>query len=174
MPIPPLFLDQEPSKPGTVGGSTTTVTLPTTQDTAEKNIGIIVSILSFVFGTQNLAASLNESQLYSVVPDTAYLAIQQGVVMPFRGSVVGLSFKSNAAISTGSATFRVYREATYTDAALEWTSGSDGYVSFPQAVYGFSAGDELDVRVTTSSAYTPTTNDVTIQLFVVLDTSTSA
>jgi hypothetical protein len=129
--------------------------------------------MAVIFGIDNLAASASATQLYVSIPGSAAVASQQGYVFPFRGSIIGLSFRANASVSAGSATFTVYKEAVaMPNTKIDWSSGSDSYVSFPEGTYGFVAGEELDVRVSTTSAYSPTTTDIMVCLFVLLDTST--
>lgn len=74
------------------------------------------------------------------------------LTLPFRGSVIGLTFNASTACS---GTYSVYLGGVATDVELIESAATADYQSWPKGTYGFAAGTTLDVRassVTTSAA----------------------
>jgi hypothetical protein len=86
--------------------------------------------------------------------------------MPYRGSVAGLIFRSNASTTAGTATFTVFIDGESQTATVNWTTGlSRGKQMWNQGTYPFEPDEEIDVRVTTSSTFAPATADIAVTLF---------
>ena len=91
------------------------------------------------------------------------------VLMDRAGSVVGLSVACTEARTAGTATFTVFHNGASTGFSLTLDATNPRYNSTVQA-YGldtFAANGRLDVRVTTTASWTPTSTDceavITIQ-----------
>jgi hypothetical protein len=127
-------------------------------------------VLDLQFGYQNLAASLAASQAYRTIPGVTTTSVQQGVQMLYRGSVVAIALRANAAKTAGSAVFAVYLAAQPSGAQLSWTTGQSlMYTTFTPGTYPFTGGEELDVRVTTDVSFLPTTVDLEVIVYVTFD-----
>mgnify|MGYP001256705737 CR=1 FL=1 len=89
------------------------------------------------------------------------------VQMPFRGSIVGLSYRANAAKTAGTANFTAYVETEpQTNTVLDWTNGLvRDYLTFSEGIYPFNAGEDVSVLVTTNSSFSPTTIEVAATLY---------
>jgi hypothetical protein len=76
--------------------------------------------------------------------------------MPFAGNIVGISVAGSAATTTSTATFTVYKNGVATamvvviDAAGQTTRNTA-----TNAGIAFAAGDDLDVRVSTTGTFAP-------------------
>lgn len=100
------------------------------------------------------------------------------VTMPTSGSVVGLSVKSTANLTAGTAAFAPHIASTefaqsgFPNPTLNSTSGTSNasYAAVRPGVCTFTAGQTLGVSYTTSTDAAPTdTNDYTCVLFIQLD-----
>lgn len=144
-----------------------------TQSAVSQVAGTPQGIIPLQFGLHNMAASLSNFQLWRVMPGSVADTHQTPVLMPFQGSVVGLSVMAHATKTAGTATFKVYKNGV-----LLSVGGEIAQYSLPNAQYGFqlwpggslwfAAGDRLDVRVSTSSDLAPApTLDVEVMLLVI-------
>lgn len=90
--------------------------------------------------------------------------------MPYAGSILGISYYSNAAFTAfGYLTFEAYAQSAATGATLAQTSTTEaqsGSTTFSAGTYEFSAGDTIEARVVTNSTIQPQTNDVAITIWV--------
>lgn len=146
----------------------------TTNETQRKTLEILPDMVAYEFGIVNVAASLNDSQLYRMIAGSTPQANQIPVVPPARGSVVGLGFRATENKTAGTASFSVFIGNAETTALVQWSTGTNkNQILFAQGTYGFSAGAELSVRMTTNGAFTPTTADVEVILYVLLDRNTT-
>jgi hypothetical protein len=98
-------------------------------------------------------------QLFRVVSDE--LLAQLPVVMDRAGSVVGLSVACTEARTAGTATFTVFHNGTTTGFGATLDASNPQFNSATQAAAldTFAANGRLDVRVTTSSDWNPTSAD---------------
>lgn len=158
----PLIISRTATAP-TSGSSPSTVT------TSKLPKGILPIEFSYV----NMGASLTNSQLYRVLGGSGGAqATQIGYVAPFKGSVVGMSLVSNAAVTAGTATMKVFKTGVVmTGCELVWTSGTSDTVTFPLSTYTFAENQLLDIRATTTGSYAPTTNDLEVFLYIAQDAS---
>lgn len=151
--LPPAPVERDPG-----GASSTSTVAATVTNTS--------GILPLVWTYTNLAAS------QTALIGTWEVVGQVGVQMLFSGSIVGIAYRSNAAKTAGTATFWPYIDATVQTNGLSWTDNlTMDYLTFPEGQVPFAAGEELDVRVTTSSSYAPATSEVGVLLYVTFSPS---
>jgi hypothetical protein len=102
---------------------------------------------------------VTNAQLFRVVSDELLAPLP--VVMDRAGSVVGLSVACTEARTGGTATFTVFHNGATTGFSVTLDATNTRYNSATQAsgLDTFVANGRLDVRVTTSSSWTPTSND---------------
>jgi hypothetical protein len=110
------------------------------------------------------------------VPNAAGTAVAAGgtgneYVMPFAGSIIGISAKSNAAFTTGTVTLRpTINGAANTGITIPLSSANQSnYASKPADTVRFAAGAAIGVDWTKTGTVAPTTNDLVITLFVLLE-----
>lgn len=133
---------------------------------------LVSGVVPFVFGYQNLAASLTAAKLYRAIPGAAATFAQQGIPMPNPGSIVAILLRADEAISAGTAIFVPYVEETArVDAELVWATSNRDTASFLPGLATFNADEELDVRVTTPAGFTPVTTDVEVIVLVTFEAS---
>ncbi len=91
-------------------------------------------------------------------------------IAPRAGSLVGLAVKSNEARRGGILTVEVYRNGAPTGLKATLDQGSPAFAAgeVPPGATPFAGGDEIDVRVTTDAAWSPTTASVRASLEVAL------
>lgn len=116
------------------------------------------------FIEENLAASQTDLQLQRYIVGTAPL------IMPFAGNVLGIGVTSSEARTAGTATFSPFKNGTILPmvATLDATATIRTYATTYSGDMHFVVGDYLDIRVTTTAAWAPTTADVEAYLFVEL------
>jgi hypothetical protein len=132
-------------------------------------------VVAIPFSFINLAASAtNECQLWDV-------AVAQGtpyIDMPWRGTVIGLSYRISGARTGGTFTVRARNGA---GTSIYLSSGALGTGaaltgSFTQAINlaagQFTSSTALGVDVVTNAAFAPTTLDFSGVLYVALDVQT--
>lgn len=114
------------------------------------------------FQRANLAAALTNSQLDRVT------GVPVSETMAFPGSVVGITVASGDARTAGSATFTVFKNGSSVglSAALDATNTQYAYATQATGLDTFVAGDRLDIRVTTTADWAPTTADVNASVIV--------
>lgn len=130
-------------------------------------------IIPLQFGRHNLAGSLTDSKLWRLFPGLVADTHQLPVLMPFQGSVVGVSVMSSAQKTNGQVILKVFKNDALLQAGGEtaqytWPHTQYGYQLWPGGTLWFSAGDRLDIRVSTSSALTPNNSmDIEVMLLVI-------
>lgn len=95
------------------------------------------------------------------------LTRSDGTVLALRhGFLTGLAVKSNEARTAGTLTVEVYigGVASGLSAILNATDTTFAVETSPEGLIPISAGDELDIRVTTSGTWAPTTADIVATL----------
>jgi len=96
-------------------------------------------------------------------------------VMPYSGSIIGISIRANASLTAGTITAQAHSnstEVTDTGAPAPACSSSAqvSYATVRPGAVTFSAGDKLGISVTTTTTLDPTNSvDVDALLFVQLD-----
>lgn len=86
------------------------------------------------------------------------------------GSVVGMAYRWNAAVTNGSFTIRVQKNGATVWTAFSGATAQGDQISQPPDLDTFTIGDTLTVDVITTAGFLPTgTNDLIVELFVLLD-----
>jgi hypothetical protein len=146
-------------------GGITPYLVPTTESTVIRDR--VRSVIDSCFSQSNLPVSQSASKLYRIVGGGTIVASQIPLVVAYRGSVLALTLSASDNKTAGTAIFTVYVNNAATGASLTWSnSTSSGFASFPAGLYPLSAGDKVDVRVTTNGTYAPTTAEVEILLYL--------
>ncbi len=123
-----------------------------------------------IWSALNLTTSLTDSQL-TLVPLSATVnsvANNSRMTMPMAGIVRGLMVAGSNVWTDGSATFQVFINGS------DSNGNGDAVIDGSHTQYAvtnggndaFSAGDVLDIRVTTSSNFAPTTAEYIVQIVV--------
>ena len=129
--------------------------------------------IPITFGVVDLAGTVTASQLRMVTAGAVTQSDVVGLVIPFRGSLAAISLRSNTNKTTGTAVFTPYVDGVVSSLALTWVDGtSKAYKAIPQSSAIFNAGAEVDIRVTTVG-FAPTTADIQVTVFVVLNPQTA-
>ena len=127
-----------------------------------------------------VALSFNVSNVDTAATNTD-LTVADGVgtlaLMPYAGSIVGLSIKANANVTAGTIAFNVHKESTeYAQASsllttLTTASGSSniGYTTVRPGVLTFAAGEGIGVSVSSATNLAATTVDYSAILWVQLN-----
>lgn len=118
----------------------------------------------------NVTASLTDTVL-SIMSGSSGADARNEFVMPYSGSVVAVTVASNAARTGGTLTVepRINGTKTTLDGVLDGTNTQYNYATSSKDTTGntFSAGDRIDVVVTTSSAdWAPNTADIVATVVV--------
>lgn len=160
---------------GGVGATPTTLALGTANQILTVNSSgtaythrLIRSTLSPNWGIVNLAASVTNLQLVIPVAGGAQVATGSRVQMPNGGIITGIIVSGNAACTAGSATFTIFNNGSATAATgvINPTAGTNQFIATSGGTAVFVAGNILDVRVTTTSTWLPTTAEWTAFIVV--------
>lgn len=92
-----------------------------------------------------------------------------GIVMPWAGSVVGISVKLSGACTGGTLTAVVDRNATTDTISVSLESTTNTTTNYAVAaadVYPFAAGEYLGVELLTTGTFAPTTADLVVDFIV--------
>ena len=128
--------------------------------TPPTNIERVNGMTQYQFSFLNLTTSVQATRNIGGTLATI------GVRMPYPGSVIGLSFESNAAKTAGTVVFTPYIAGVAQVGTLGWNASNSGAVqTFTPGLMVFNSGDSLDVRATTTS-FAPTTADVDVLVYV--------
>lgn len=128
-------------------------------------------LIPIQFMQDDVAASQTDVQLTIVQEDDA--ASNQsinGVIMPFAGQIVGVTWKLSAAGTTG--TFTIGPTVGGTEkTALTQTVGTaaSGRGTVPRGTVTFNAGDEIGAEITTGGTWDGTTSDLAVWVWVLLE-----
>lgn len=114
-----------------------------------------------------VAASQTDVQL--VVPGETTTPLIDGYPMIFPGDVVGVSYKLNAAGTTGAFTIGATINGTENTTTTQ-TVGitTTGYVRVPRGTIPFVAGDYIGAEITTAAGWDGTTSDLAVIVWVIL------
>ena len=127
-----------------------------------------VRTMAFNFFDPDVAAS-QSAAVWGLDPGTSVGGADfVGVVMPWAGSVIGIAAYSNDACTSGSLTAdaTINGTATGLQAVINTTDTQTKYTSQANDADAFTAGQRIGVKVTTTSAWLPTTADVIVTVFV--------
>ena len=133
-----------------------------------RAVGGIVTTLCFI----DLAVTQNVEGEYQPVAGSATGQDLHEYVMPFAGSIVGISVSASEARATGTATYTVVKNTLTTEFAVQLNVTDDTYVHDTQPIGSdtFVAGDRIACWLT-SVSFTPAVN-VQITIFVEFNTTT--
>ena len=127
-------------------------------------------LVSYQFMQDDVAASQTNVQLGIVQEDDA--ASNQsiaGVVVPFAGEIIGMSWLLSAAGAAG--VFTIGPTVGGTEkSALTDTVGTDasGYVTVPRGSVPFAAGSEIGAEITTDGSWDGTSSDLAVWVHCLL------
>lgn len=131
--------------PTTSGGSTGSYTAPTTVITG-ASVSEQVAISSEAIFTDGLLAfpfySLTNASGQMLRPGAAAAL---SIPVPFRGSIVGLSFVASTACS---GTYTVHVNTVAQTPKIVVSAGTAATATFPESDFTFAEGSVLDVRAT--------------------------
>ena len=117
----------------------------------------------FGFSRQNVAASLSAVALniQGSSDNTEY-------VMPYAGSIIGISIAANAARSAGTLTVDATIDGSVTglQAILNASNTQYHYGTQAKDSDAFTAGQRVGVKITTDASWAPTTADIVVTIFV--------
>lgn len=120
------------------------------------------------YGDQNVSASQTTAE-WGNTPSVDVGGDIKRVVMPVSGDIVGISLWSNAASTSGTLTAwpTINGTAATLSSGLNTHTGSTttSYTVEAVGVDHFQVGQAIGVKVTTSSAWAPTTADVGVTVF---------
>jgi hypothetical protein len=125
-------------------------------------------LIALQFMQDDVAASQTDVQLTIVQEDDA--AANQsinGIIMPFAGEIVAVSWKLSAAGTAGA--FTVGPTVGGTEkTALRDTIGTDasGTLTCVRGTVPFAAGDEIGAEITTDGSWDGTTSDFAVWVWV--------
>lgn len=129
----------------------------------QENIAITLPMVVLAFQASNVPDAAGNAK--AVEPAS------NDYVMPWRGSIVGMSVRSNADYSGGVLTFRPTINGTANTGltAVMDDTNQQAYSRKDARIINFAAGDRLGVDWVKSGTVAPTTTDVVITLFVLLE-----
>jgi len=146
---------------------------PFIPETLDKNdfLRPATGLVVFQWGQSLLSAGMDMVMWYHI-PGVTLGYSQMSLVMPFRGSVVALTWNTDTAKTAGTCTFSVRRNGTAMGISETFLTGTTyGYGSYAKGTYGFDAGDRLAAYLVTDANYLPANNELVVQLYVYLDQS---
>lgn len=124
------------------------------------------SILKYVFGRADVAASLTDSAVLNADAST-----NVDYPMLWAADVVGLAYTFSAAPTAGTASMTVTvngtKNATTTKSFVVDSSTRTGVFLIPRGAVTVKAGDRLGLVITTNAGWLPITTDLTVAVAVV-------
>lgn len=125
-------------------------------------------LVKLQFMQDDVAASQTDVQLGIVQEDDA--ASNQsiaGVIAPFAGEIVGVSWLLSAAGSAGSLAIGPTVGGTEKTALTQTvTTAASGRATVPRGTVTFNAGDEIGAEITTDASWNGTTSDLAVWVWV--------
>lgn len=130
----------------------------------QEKIAISRPIIAYDFALANLAAT----QTGTAVPVPG--GVLATYLLPNAGYVVGYAANLSAAFSAGSADIDITINGTSIRTIAIDTASTTKYAArFPIPAEPFAASSTLGVTYTTDGSASPTTNDLVVTVFVVLE-----
>lgn len=126
-------------------------------------------LVALTFMQDAVAASQTDVQLPIAEVNAGAGNQVDGYVMPFAGEIVGISYKLNAAGTTGVFTIGPTIGGTE-QAGLTVTVGTTaaGRATVPRDTYKFVAGADIGAEITTGGTWDGTSSDVGVTVWVLL------
>ena len=116
-----------------------------------------------------VAASQTNAQMV-LVDVGASPSLTDGVVMPFAGEVIGISWLKDAAATGGTLTIGASIDGTEdADTTQTVSTATSGSAAIPRGKVRFAAGAELGVEITTDGSWAPVDADLSVFLWVLLE-----
>lgn len=128
-----------------------------------------VRVLNFEFFDVDVAASQSAAEWGMDANSDAGGSNFKRVTVPVTGSVIGITIFSNAACTSGTVTADATINGSVTgfQVALDSVSNAtSNQTTQANDVDTITAGDEIGVKITTTSSYTPTSADIVVSVFV--------
>ena len=131
---------------------------------AQEYISVSQPTVKYDFALANLAAT----QTATAVPIVG--GAIAGYLLPSDGNIVGYAALLSAAFSAGTATISIALNGTAKATVNIGVAATTEYSArFPLPALPFKAGDVLTVTYTTNGDAAPTTNDLVVSVFTMLD-----
>jgi hypothetical protein len=127
-------------------------------------------LVKFQFMQDDVAASQTDAQLTIVQEDDAAANMSiAGVIVPFGGELIGITWKLSAAGTAGAFTVGPTIGGTE-KTALTQTIGTaaSGRATVPRGSLPFVAGDEIGAEITTDGSWDGTTSDFAVWVWAIL------
>jgi hypothetical protein len=127
-------------------------------------------LVSYQFMQDDVAVSQTDVQLGIVQEDDA--ASNQsiaGVIAPFGGEIIGLSWKLSAAATAGTLSIGPTVGGTERTALTQTvTTAASGTATVPRGSIPFAAGAEIGAEITTDGDWDGTSSDLAVWVHVIL------
>lgn len=106
------------------------------------------------------------TRLYSDTGPTLKASVQ-GIVVPWDGHIISLSYTATGNKSAGALSVAGQRNGSdYTDAVAMADGVNNGFQTWSPGEFPFDAGDELRASITTNGSFAPTTLDMEAVLYI--------
>lgn len=107
------------------------------------------------WGTENLDRNQTDLQLLMGAQDVVQSNSGSRMMMPFDGRIIGIIISGSAPKTSGTGTFTVFNNGTATAVSGVISTANPSYLATSDGNVSFSAGDMLDLRVTTTNDWNP-------------------
>ena len=115
-----------------------------------------------------VAASQTNAQMVLVDVGTSP-SLTDGVVMPFAGAVIGISWLKNAAGTAGSLTIGASIDGTEdADTTITISTAASGSKKVPRGKAKFVADQAIGAEITTDGSWLPESSDLLVSVWVLL------
>jgi hypothetical protein len=128
-------------------------------------LSLASGILPLQWGYSNVAASLTAAGMYRIIPGATVVAVQRAVSLPSRGFVHFITWQSSEAITASGITILTTISGNIVHSMTAGVGSSSGYETLDTTeieLASFEAGDYTEQKITTDSAFTPTTLDLEV------------
>jgi hypothetical protein len=107
------------------------------------------------WGESNLDRNETDLQLSMGAGGVVQSASGSRMMMPFAGRIIGMIISGSAPNTAGTGTFTVFNNGTATTVSGVISTANPSYLATSGGNVAFSAGDMLDLRVTTTNDWNP-------------------
>lgn len=126
--------------------------------------------IRLVFQQDGVVNDQTDVQLNVTEVTSAAANAVQGYVMPFAGTIVGVSADLSAAASAGQLTVGATIDGTEdSSTTLTVTDDTNSYTTVERGVSTFSAGAVIGCEITTSNTWDGTTSDLVATVWVLVE-----
>ncbi len=124
-------------------------------------------VVPLMFTEDALAASQTDAQM-AIINATGASSSDE-YVFPFAGEVIGISVRTTAAATTGTATFGATINGTEdADTTITVATEQTKYKAVPRGSAKFAAGDRIGCELTTGGTWDGTSADAVVTVLVML------